>query len=126
SYFIQATKISGNRKWFGSFRFATGDRYPDGAWWHALKPPKREADLVFRTYVGKTNAQVTAERALRHEEVKERQRLKKQNDNQPPRPIIPRGESVPLPPPDPLPPAKPPVDQNSSRKPLLPFLRPQG
>ena len=128
SYFIQATRISDNRKWFGSFRFATGDRYPDGAWWHALKPPKREADLVFRTYVGKTNAQVTAERALRHEEVKERQRLKEQeqNGNRPPKPIIPPGESVPLPPPDPLPPVKPPVEQNASRKPLLPFLRPQN
>ena len=141
TYSIQTTTISQNRNWFGSFRFANGDRYPDGAWWHAMKPPAREADLVFRTYVGKTNAQVTAERALRHEELKERQRQREEQqvDNTP-KPIIPPGEFVPLPPADPVPlpapvpqpeqvspvPVKRTVEQNATKKPLLPFLRPQN
>ena len=116
-YLIQSTSITGGKNWFGSFRFATGDSYPDGAWWHTLNPPVRDADLVFRTYVGKTAKQVTAERVGRHEQViKHLQATQTQEDNT-------TAESSSTAPPDSLP--QQPKDKNASKKPLLPFFRPR-
>jgi len=131
AYLIRSTSIAGGRDWFGSFRFATGDRYPDGAWWHTPDHSSRDGDLVFRTYVGKTAKQVTAERAHRLEQMMKQLRAAEDNttaESSPsrlPNPVPP--DAIPQPPaiapPDPLP--QQPKEQNATKKPLLPFLRPR-
>ncbi|MFP6899310.1 MAG: hypothetical protein VCA36_00110, partial [Opitutales bacterium] len=145
TYLIQSTKISGGSPWFGSFRVGSGNKYPDGAWWHAKFTQTKQPDLVFRTYVAKTVAQSTQERAIRLEQVERHLREEKNGikkggitrpapspqppitDPVPPVPIAPPGEVVPIAPPDPpLPPPPETEEKNASKpspkKPLLPFL----
>ena len=55
-YFIVCDKIGDKRPWFGAFAFAEGNPYKGGRFW--LHP---EHDLVFRTYVGKTQDQLAKE-----------------------------------------------------------------
>ena len=53
-YFMVCDQISDKRAWFGAFAFAEGNSYKKGRFW--LHP---EHDLVFRTYVGMTQDQLT-------------------------------------------------------------------
>lgn len=143
TYLIQSTKIAGGSPWFGSFRVHSGNNYADGEWWHTRPGSPRLSDLVFRTYVAKTVAQNTKERAIRLEQVerllREEKNITKEiaqpqapspqppiRDPIPPAPIAPPPEFVPIAPPDPLPPPPPSVEKNASKaggkKPLLPFL----
>jgi hypothetical protein len=55
-YFIVCDKIGDKRPWFGAFAFAEGNPYKGGRFW--LHP---DHDLVFRTYVGKTQDQLAKE-----------------------------------------------------------------
>ena len=55
-YFIVCDKIGDKRPWFGAFAFAEGNPYKGGRFWlHS------DHDLVFRTYVGKTQDQLAKE-----------------------------------------------------------------
>lgn len=155
TYLIQSVKISDNRPFFGSFRFAESNPYPDGAWWH--KPPTSSSpdyDLVFRTYVGKTAEQVTEERARRLEKVEQRLQPNKRSVDikpvptpvtptipdavpkpEPPAPVNPPPVVAPVPEPEvpvsppntpaPRPQAESKPDNSDTKKPLLPFLRPK-
>jgi len=53
-YFMVCDQISDKRSWFGAFAFAEGNSYKKGRFW--LHP---EHDLVFRTYVGMTQDQLS-------------------------------------------------------------------
>ena len=53
-YFMVCDQISDKRSWFGAFAFAEGNSYKKGRFW--LHP---EHDLVFRTYVGMSQDQLT-------------------------------------------------------------------
>ncbi len=55
-YFIVCDRIGDKRGWFGSFAFGDGNTYSAGRFW--LHP---DHDLVFRTYVGKTQKQLDLE-----------------------------------------------------------------
>ena len=56
TYFLICDRISEGRPWFGAFAFGDGNPYLPGGHW---LPPRH--DLVFRTYVGKTAEQISAE-----------------------------------------------------------------
>lgn len=59
TYFLICEKIADGKPWFGAFAFGEGNPYRFGRHW--LHPGH---DLVFRTYVGKTQKQIEREQKI--------------------------------------------------------------